>query len=645
MDNLRYFWVSLPDFLIRRLLDCKRYIIRHSLMRRMLIIFWHLSGCIATYVLAFLFRFDASIPPSQLGVLFHTLPLLCLCCVFVFAIFRLHSGIWAYFSINDLPKILLASMGTIVLFLFLVFLMLREDFFQLSRSILLMEIILLTLWSGGGRYAIRFLRERYYSKNNYNSENINKRIIIIGILHDCDLIIRSNRIKNIGSFVGIITDNYLENNMRLHGLPVYYANIGKVGNIIKERDANYVMILPPFNKPAQMNAIVESCSLQKVACQFRTIPSFADLVSGGFSISCLKDVELEDLLGRGEKKLDHTILINTLMGKKVMVTGAGGSIGSELCRQIAQYHPAMIILFETNEFSLYKIEQELKKYYPDLRIIPFAGDIRHEEEIETAMTLAGGVDLLYHAAAYKHVPLMEENVSQCVRNNIIGTYRLSKVAQQCNVKRFVMISTDKAVRPSSVMGATKRIAEQIICNRKSSKTIFIAVRFGNVLGSSGSVIPLFKEQIKNGGPVTVTSPNIKRFFMTIPEVVDLVLQAGAIGQRGEIMVLEMGEPVVIVDMARKLIELSGLVPDHDIKIEYTGLRLGEKEYEEVMTEDENIVKTPYDKICVMKKSKTEYKYPEFDISLLEKLVLENNERALRQILTEYIPENTFGTTG
>lgn len=505
-----------------------------------------------------------------------------------------------------------------------------------------MEIILLTLWTGGGRYTIRILREKYHNRSNYNPETVDRRVILLGTLNDCDLIIRSNRIKNIGNFVGIITDNRTENNMNIHGLPVYYVGTDKIGNIIKKRDANYVLILPPFNKPAQMNAIIESCFQHKVACQFHTIPSLADLVSGGFSISCIKNVELEDLLGRNEKKIDCTVLTSSIAGKKVMITGAGGSIGSELCRQIAQYNPSAILLFETNEFSLYKIDQELKNSYPTIRIIPFAGDVRHEKDIETAVNLAGGVDLLYHAAAYKHVPLMEENISQCIRNNIIGTYCLAKVAQQCAVKRFIMISTDKAVRPSSIMGASKRVAEQAICNSRSNKTIFVAVRFGNVLGSSGSVVPLFKEQIKNGGPVTVTSPNITRFFMTITEAVNLVLQAGAIGKRGEIMVLEMGKPVVIADMARKLIELSGLVPDHDIKIEYTGLRPGEKEYEEVITEDENIVRTPYDKIWVMKKTKNDLKSSDIDINLIEKLVLENNETALRQLLMKYIPENTFG---
>jgi len=641
MANLKFFGKTFLNSLIKNLTDFKKYITRYFLIRRLLIILWHILGCIVTYILAFLLRFDASIPPSQFKILFQTLPLLCVCCVFVFAIFKLHSGIWAYFSINDLPKILFASIGTVALFLFLGFLIYRELFSQLPRSILLMEMVLLTLWTSGGRYVNRLLHERYYNKNNYDSEIRNRRIIIIGTLNDCDLIIRSNRIKNIGSFVGVITDNYIENNMNIHGLPVYYADINKVGNIIKKRNANYILILPPFNKPAQMNIIVESCSQQKVACQFHTIPSLADLISGGFSISCIKNVELEDLLGRGEKKIDRTILTNSIAGKKVMITGAGGSIGSELCRQIAQYQPSVIVLFETNEFSLYTIEYELKKSYPTLRIIPFAGDIRHEEEIKTAIKLAEGIDLLYHAAAYKHVPLMEENIPQCVRNNIIGTYRLAKVAQQCNVKRFIMISTDKAVRPSSIMGASKRIAEQIICDKKSSKTIFVAVRFGNVLGSSGSVVPLFKEQIKNGGPVTVTSPNIRRFFMTITEAVDLVLQAGAIGQRGEIMVLEMGNPVIIADMARKLIELSGLVPEQDIKIEYMGLRPGEKEYEEVTTEDENIVKTSYNKIWVMKKSRIASKSPELDIKLIERLVLENNEKALRQLLIEYIPENTF----
>ena len=430
--------------------------------------------------------------------------------------------------------------------------------------------------------------------------------------------------------------------MRLHGIPVLFLPVCDIGIIAKKKQVNYILILPPFNKPAQMNMIVESCFKAKAACQFRQIPSFVELASGDISYSPIKEVGLEDLLGRGERKMDRSVVQNTITDKKIMVTGAGGSIGSELCRQIAQYTPNILLLFETNEFALYTIEMELKKTYPALKIIPFAGDIRHEEEVKSAITLSGGIDAIYHAAAYKHVPLMEENIPACIRNNVIGTYRLSKVAEDCKVKRFVMISTDKAVRPSSVMGASKRLAEHIVCNKKvNSSMISVAVRFGNVLGSSGSVVPLFKEQIRNGGPVTVTSPNITRFFMTITEAVDLVLQAGVIANNGEIMVLEMGKPVVIADMVRKLIELSGLVPDQDIKIEYTGLRPGEKEYEEVITEDENVVRTPYEKIWVMGKCVSANKPKEIDIKLLEKHVLSNNEKALHQLLVEYIPENMF----
>ncbi len=619
----------------------KRLLINHSFLRRLLIVFWHIGGCVITYFIAYLLRFEWNLPTKDFFTFLYTLPFLCISCTIIYTVFRMHSGLWSYFSFNDLPKILLASVISVLTFLFLIAIFLKNYLPNIPRSVLVLEIIFLSLWASGGRYLVRLIYEHRSAKKANNINNTS-RILIVGNLHDCDLLMRNNRRESIGRIVGIITDSIYENKMTLQGVPVYSKPIQDTGIIAAKKQADYVLILPPFNKPSQMNIIVESCSLAKIACQFRMIPSLTELTSGNIQVSCIKHVELEDLLGRGKRELDRSILKTCLANKKIMITGAGGSIGSELCRQIASYSPDTLLVFETNEFSLYTIEQELKGSYPSLNIIAFAGDIRHEEEVKSAINLAGGIDILYHAAAYKHVPLMEENVPACIRNNVIGTYRLAKTAEDCLVKRFVMISTDKAVRPTSIMGGSKRLAEKIISNRKNlSKTVFVAVRFGNVLGSSGSVVPLFKKQIKNGGPVTVTSPNMRRFFMTIPEAVDLVLQAGAIGDQGEIMVLEMGEPVIIADMARKLIELSGLVPNEDIKIEFTGLRSGEKEYEEIITEDENVARTPYDKIWVMKKDQNKAKSNDINIKLLEKYVLSNDEQSLRKLLAQYIPENMF----
>jgi FlaA1/EpsC-like NDP-sugar epimerase len=321
-----------------------------------------------------------------------------------------------------------------------------------------------------------------------------------------------------------------------------------------------------------------------------------------------------------------------------MITGAGGSIGQELCRQIAGYEPACIVLFEISEFGMYEIERKLRQQYPSLNIIAFIGDIRHPEEINAAIDQAGGIDIIYHSAAYKHVPLMEANVAACFRTNVLGTARLARVAVARKVDRFVMISSDKAVKPTSMMGAAKRMAESVISELPSSGTTFVSVRFGNVLESSGSVIPLFKEQIAKGGPVTVTSPDVRRFFMTIPEAVDLVLLAGTIGGNGDIMALEMGELVKIMDMAKRLIELAGLVPEKDIKIVFTGLRPGEKEYEEMITGDEDTAPSSFPKIRIIRKKQNSIT-PPVDLVRLQALVEKNDVHALKALIQEYILEN------
>jgi FlaA1/EpsC-like NDP-sugar epimerase len=622
------------------LLSIYSFIRKHLLLRRILIVLGHIIGSGVCYYASFMLRFDCLIPPYATVIMLNTLPIYVLITVLALALFRLHSGLWSYFSIDDLLRAIYASLSANIIFAFLIFLLDNLSFVNFPRSVFVLNFILLTLWIAGGRLIVRYLREYISRRNMSNRGKCEERVLIVGNIDDTDMILRLSKTVSLGHFVGVVTDNRDMDQTKIHGVPVCYSKLRNIGEVAKQFRVNSILILAPFRKPRYMNLIIEVCSRAGVVCQFRQIPSISDLTLGNVSVSMFRKVNIEDLLLRDVQKLDRKIVRTSLQHKKVMVTGAGGSIGSELCRQIAHYNPSVLVLFEFSEIALYSLEAEMSLNFPYLKIIPVAGDIRHPEEIKNAIASAGGIDIIYHAAAYKHVPLMEENVPACFRNNVLGTSRLIEAAEQCKVKRFVMISSDKAVRPSNIMGATKRIAERLLMERPQNGTELMAVRFGNVLGSSGSVIPLFKKQIEEGGPVTVTSPDVRRYFMTIPEAVDLVLQAGAIGTNGKIFVLEMGECVKIVDLARRMIELSGLMPDRDIKIKFTGLRPGEKEYEELITEDEDVEKSEYDKIRVLKKNSLSVEN-RVDIDKIEQLVSNNDASGLRLIAREYVPENTF----
>ncbi|MFA6101880.1 MAG: nucleoside-diphosphate sugar epimerase/dehydratase [Victivallaceae bacterium] len=616
------------------------FIRQHKLLRRVLIVSGHIIGSGVCYYASFLLRFDGRIPSDVSAMLVETLPIYVLITVLALALFKLHSGLWSYFSIDDLLRAVYASLSANAIFALVVFLIDHLSFISFPRSVFVLNFILLTLWIASGRLFVRYLREYMLRKRMSVGGKSQERVLVVGNIEDTDLILRLSKTVSLGHFVGVVTDNRDMDQTKIHGVPVCYSKLRNIGEIAKQFRVNSILILSPFRKPRYMNLIIESCSRAGVACQFRQIPSISDLTRGNVSVSMFKKVNIEDLLLRDVQKLDRKIVRQGLQSKKVMVTGAGGSIGSELCRQIARYNPAILVLLEFSEIALYSLEAELSLNFPYLKIIPVAGDIRHPEEIKNAIAMAGGIDIIYHAAAYKHVPLMEENVPACFRNNVIGTSRLIEAAEQCKVKRFVMISSDKAVRPSNIMGATKRIAERLLMERPQNGTELMAVRFGNVLGSSGSVIPLFKKQIEEGGPVTVTSPEVRRYFMTIPEAVDLVLQAGAIGENGKIFVLEMGECVKIVELAKRMIELSGLIPDKDIKIKFIGLRPGEKEYEELITEDEDVEKSEYNKIRVLKKNNSGVEN-HVDIDKIEQLVSGNDANGLRLLAREYVPENTF----
>jgi FlaA1/EpsC-like NDP-sugar epimerase len=621
-------------FSVARILDAS------GLFRRASKVFWHIIGVPLTFWLAFLLRFDGQIPDPFTEVYFQTLPLLISICLLVFLLFRLFSDIWTYFSLDDLVRLGGALTVSLGLFAVIIYTSKDEAESAFPRSIVVLEYILLGLWLVGGRLTARYLKR--FRNGHLQPEDAGlERMLLVGRLSEADMVIRESRQKGLGTVVGVVGDDAGNQNMFLHGIKVFHREMAEVGQLAGEIRPDSILILPPYNRPRQINEVMKHVASAGVQCKFRTIPSLGELASGHLAASSIRTVGIEDLLERGMISLDRTDVRRFIKGKTVMITGAGGSIGSELSRQVAGYEPEALVLFEQSEFNLYCIEQELQGKYPNLRLIAVAGDVQRPESVRRAFNEAGGVSIIYHAAAYKHVPLMEKNVPAAFRTNVLGTACLASEAVRAGVDRFVMISSDKAVRPSSIMGATKRLAERVINAMDCGKTTFVSVRFGNVLGSSGSVIPLFKRQIERGGPVTVTSPNMRRFFMTIPEAVDLVLQAGTVGRNHEIMVLEMGEEIKIIDLARRLIELSGLTPDKDIKIEMTGLRPGEKEYEEVITEDENVVKTAYDKIWVMTKNAESSSAAPVDTSEIEALVLTGDSQGLRDLAARCVPENCF----
>lgn len=385
----------------------------------------------------------------------------------------------------------------------------------------------------------------------------------------------------------------------MHGIRVF-SDLGSVGQVMKKFDAGVLVILPPFNAPNKVHEIVKNVSAENVRCEYRVVPSIDDIAAGRVDVSQIRRVQIEDLLNRKAHKVDMQRLKEFVSGRRLMVTGAGGSIGSEIARQLLQLEPQVMVLFDVSEFLLFEIERELKDLGQETDIIAVTGDVKDGDDVKRAINLAGGIDVVYHAAAYKHVDLMERNPVSCFENNVLGTATVAEQSEKAGVKQFVLVSTDKAVRPTSLMGASKRLAEMVLMDRPENRTQFCAVRFGNVLGSSGSVVPIFRKQIENGGPLTVTSRDVTRFFMTIPEAVELVLVAGTIGEDRRILVLEMGEPVKIDSLARRMIELSGFVPEVDIPIIYTGLKPGEKEYEELLTDDENVERTEVERIWVVK---------------------------------------------
>jgi len=584
------------------------------------------------WTLAFLLRFDFNLQNVDSTVywqvLLFSLPLY-LVTSWGFGLYR---GSWRFVSIPDLWNIIRVAIVSVVLLVTVLFLVNRVE--GVPRSSLALYPLLLIFLLGFSRIFYRVIRDRQLRSGKLQD---GKRVIILGAGQAGELVAREMLRGNEYVPIAFLDDNPRLRGSKVHGLSVL-GEIKSLSKVINKTSADLVVIATPTATGAQMQTIVAGC--EQAAIPFRTLPNVADLVSGRAKISSLREVSIDDLLGRDPVLLSKESITASIHNKVVMVTGAGGSIGSELCRQILLFKPAKLVVFEIGEFNLYQIERELAGACEDTEFHAVLGDVCDVSAIEHCMS-EHQPQVIFHAAAYKHVPLLQNQARQAVRNNILGTRNMALAADKHGCDSFVMISTDKAVNPTNNMGASKRIAE-IFCQNlnQRSKTNYITVRFGNVLGSAGSVVPLFKEQIAKGGPVTVTHPEITRYFMTIPEACQLILQSAVQGQGGEIFVLDMSEPVKIAYLAEQMIILSGKTPGEEIEIKYTGLRPGEKLYEELFHEQEQLSATTHDKILLAKTRIVDWEQLQADFVAMESASQSFDESTLEQFIKKLVPEMT-----
>lgn len=575
--------------------------------------------------LALYLRFEGLIDKRYLDLIITYLPEIVLIRLTTFYLFALYQRLWRYASVPELLSIV--SAVTVSSCITALYMLVAGA--NLPRSIHVISWLLVILLVGSSRLFIRIV---HVVRQRQNEQLTNT--IIVGAGDAGTIIAREilQRYYDTKNLIGFIDDDLFKHHQRLLGVRVL-GSCKDVERITVENKVNEIIIAIPSLGGAQLRKIIRSCN--QTGCAVKVVPGIYELLDGKVNMQQLRDVDLEDLLRREPVKLDLEQIAGFLAGKRVLITGAGGSIGSELCRQVAKLGPKQMILLGKGENSIYEIDRELRETYTDFTIEPIIADIRDESRINSIFD-SFKPQVVFHAAAHKHVPLMEVQPEEAVRNNIFGTKNVAEAACRVNSEIFIMISTDKAVNPTSVMGATKRVAELIIQTMNGkSKTKFAAVRFGNVLGSRGSVIPLFKKQIAKGGPITITHPDMTRYFMTIPEATQLVLQAGSMANGGEVFILDMGEPVKIIDMAKDLIELSGLVPDEDIKIKFTGLRPGEKLFEELLTAEEGTNSTRHEKIYVANLKQVDEEKLSVVLSQMQKGARSGTE--MIQLIEEIVP--------
>ncbi|EOU2034939.1 polysaccharide biosynthesis protein [Clostridium perfringens] len=592
-----------------------------------------------SYILAFIIRFNFDFIMDEKNGFILLLPLIVIIYLMMLSIFKMYKSIWTIVGIDEVAFGLIACL--IATGIILITSTIISSIYYIDHVTVLLAGLFIMIFTIGIRVSFRIYRRMIsHGRVLLNSSNISnlEKILIIGAGSCGQLIIeeirKQNPIKQ--KVIGVIDDNPSKIGTYLRGIKIL-GNRNKIIEISEEKNVDLILIAMPSVDGKTKKEIIEIC--QSTRAKVKIIPGMYELIGGKVSLNRMRDIDLRDLLGREEVILDKKGIKDYIENKVVMVTGGGGSIGSELCRQIAKFSPKLLLILDIYENNAYELENEIISNFKNLKEKVLIASVREEKRLENIFN-EYKPQVIFHAAAHKHVPLMERNPEEAIKNNVIGTLNVAECAHKYGAERFVLISTDKAVNPTNVMGASKRMCEMIIqAIDKNSNTEFVAVRFGNVLGSNGSVIPLFKKQIAKGGPVTLTHKKITRYFMLIPEAAQLVLQAGAYAKGGEIFVLDMGNPVLIYDLAKDLIKLSGFEPEIDIKIEITGLRPGEKLYEELLMDEEGLRKTSHEKIFIAKPGEYDFEMLKLGVNALKKIAdlgdVETLKTALQFIVKTY----------
>ena len=560
-------------------------------LRRPMIVLAHAVLVALAYWLAFALRFEFRLLPDELSMWSRTLPFVLVVRLLVFQWFHLYVGLWRYVSMRDIVVILKAgTLSSVILSVGILSVYGRA----FPLSVLMIDWLLCLALVGGVRLTLRVVRES--QRRGRSGEG--RRALIVGAGDAGEILLRELGRSSVLEYdiLGFVDDEPAKQHMRIHDIEVI-GTVDQLDTLTRSLRVQEILIAIPSAIGEERRRILDRCRASRVP--FRTVPPLDELLSGRAQISQLQEVRPEDLLGRKEIRLDFEQIRHGINGRRVLVTGAAGSIGSQLSRQLATFEPETLVLFDRAESGLYFAELELRRLHKDLRIVPVVGDILDRRKVEEVLD-AHSPEVVYHTAAYKHVPLMEEHPLEAIENNVFGTEIVARAAQERKVKRFVLISTDKAVNPVAIMGMTKRLAECLLLSLNGFSTAFVTVRFGNVLGTDGSVLPVFHWQMSCGGPVTITDPDASRYFMLPAEAAQLVLQAGAMGTGGEVFLLDMGEPIRIVDLAENLIRLAGLEPGRDIPIEVMGLRPGERLREELVLANEQLLPTAHEKVFMVR---------------------------------------------
>src|SRR6516225_7576009 len=580
-------------------------------------------------ITAFLLRFDLSLPPTQKAHLVYALSTWVVLKIIVFRIARLDRGWWRFVSLDDLPRLIMGNLFGSFLGTLVILWTAPRGF---PRSVYFLDLLICFLLTVGARLVARIC----FEVSNFHAPDEQRRTLLYGTgAAGVSLLTEIRHNPSLPyHVVGFIDDNPMKAELVVHGVKVL-GDGERLAVTVQKHQVNTVLIAIPSASGKQMQQILHRC--HEAGVSYKTVPGLGEIIKANSLSKQIRDVAVDDLLGRNPVRLDEKEIYGKLEGKVILVTGAGGSIGSELCRQIARFRPRAIVGYEISENALFHLDLEMREHFPGVPFHPEIGSVQRPERL-TEVLDHHHPSILYHAAAYKNVPMMEGHMFEALENNVFGTYMTALTAAEHGLEDFVMISTDKAVRPTSIMGVTKRLAELAVNSLQNAGTRFVSVRFGNVLGSNGSVVPLFKKQIAAGGPVTVTHPEMQRYFMTIPEASQLVLQASTMGKGGEIFVLDMGEPVKIMELARNLILLSGLRPDEDIRIQFTGIRPGEKLYEELHTFEESTLPTRHEKVKIFAGPSLAYGEMTGPLETLRQICVVRDVTQLILQLKELVPE-------